>query len=55
MDTVDLSIKNLLKELATAEEFEKERLTFQVSVCLFTNINSFFRPSSHLSSITMLM
>ncbi|XP_024081429.1 nesprin-1 [Cimex lectularius] len=29
MDTVDNSIKNLLKELATAEEFEKERHIFQ--------------------------
>ena len=30
MDTVDISIKNLLQEMATAEEFENERLTFQV-------------------------
>lgn len=31
MDSVDASVKNLLKELATAEEFEKERSVFQVS------------------------
>ncbi|CAH1403532.1 unnamed protein product [Nezara viridula] len=29
MDSVDISIKNLLQELSTAEEFENERLTFQ--------------------------
>lgn len=30
MDAVDNSIKNLLKELATAEEFEREKVVFQV-------------------------
>lgn len=30
MDAVDSSIKNLLKELATAEEFEREKVVFQV-------------------------
>jgi hypothetical protein len=30
MDAVDNSIKNILKELATAEEFEKEKSVFQV-------------------------
>ncbi|XP_039285327.1 nesprin-1-like [Nilaparvata lugens] len=29
MDTVDNSVKNILKELATAEEFEKEKIIFQ--------------------------
>lgn len=33
MDAVDISIKNLLKELATDEEFEKEKAVFQV-VCI---------------------
>lgn len=30
MDAVDSSIKNLLKELASAEEFEREKVVFQV-------------------------
>lgn len=30
MDAVDVSVKNILKELATAEEFEKEKVVFQV-------------------------
>jgi hypothetical protein len=30
MDDVDRSVQTLLKELSSAEEFEKERLIFQV-------------------------
>lgn len=41
MDAVDNSIKNLLKDLATAEEFEREKAIFQVKeilhVWFFTN------------------
>lgn len=31
MDAVDASIRNILKELSTAEEFEKEKAIFQVT------------------------
>lgn len=41
MDSVDISIKNLLQELSTAEEFENERLTFQVINCFKICLRSF--------------
>lgn len=43
MNTVDDTLKSIVKEVNTSEEFEKERLVFQVSTnsCLFCFIKSF--------------
>lgn len=36
MDKVDISLQNIMKEVNTLEEFEKERVVFQVCLYLFS-------------------
>jgi len=35
MDMVDVSLQNIMKEVNTLEEFEKERAVFQVCLNIF--------------------
>jgi hypothetical protein len=35
MDMVDISLQNIMKEVNMLEEFEKERVVFQVCLCFF--------------------
>jgi len=35
MDMVDISLQNIMKEVTTLEEFEKERAVFQVCLYFF--------------------
>lgn len=40
MDTVDKALKSIAQEVSTSEEFEKERLVFQVSPSIFIQVIS---------------